>query len=94
MSYPCANCNRDEGSPVCLRDARCLGHDLGPVKINNQTYTRPVIRVAMITMDGGASCGVLVGDLFGCIEDGHEYTVQVKTIPLREFEAMPEFNGW
>ena len=23
MTYPCANCNRDEGSPICLGDERC-----------------------------------------------------------------------
>ena len=94
MTYPCGNCNTDEGSPVCLRDYRCLGDEFGQVKINNQTYTRPVIRVAKITMGGGASCVIPVGELLACIEDGHEYTVQIKTIPLREFEAMPEFQGW
>lgn len=91
MSYPCTKCNRDEGSPVCLRDDRCLGR--GPVKINNQTYLRPVIRVAEITVDG-ATCVVPVGELLDCIEDGSKYTVQIKTIPLRKFEEMPEFNGW
>ena len=67
---------------------------MGEAIINGQRYLRPVIRVAKITMDGGPSCVVPVGDLIGCIEDGHEYTVQIKTIPVREFEAMPEFNGW
>lgn len=23
MTYPCPNCNRDEGSPICLGDERC-----------------------------------------------------------------------
>lgn len=27
MSYPCANCNRDDGSPICLGDQRCLRTD-------------------------------------------------------------------
>lgn len=27
MTYPCANCNMDEGSPVCLQDKRCPSHN-------------------------------------------------------------------
>lgn len=26
MTYPCARCNMDEGSPVCLQDERCPRH--------------------------------------------------------------------
>lgn len=26
MTYPCARCNMDEGSPVCLQDERCPKH--------------------------------------------------------------------
>ena len=71
-----------------------MSADVGRVLINGIKYMRPVIRVAKITMGGGASCVVPIGELLGAIDDGHEYTVQIKTIPLREFEAMPEFSGW
>lgn len=27
MTYPCANCNRDDGYPICLGDQRCLRTD-------------------------------------------------------------------
>lgn len=66
---------------------------IGRVLINGMPYLRPVIRVAVITVDG-ASCTVPVGDLLDMIEDGSEYSVRIKTMPLREFERLPEFSGW
>jgi hypothetical protein len=66
---------------------------LGPRKINGQMYIRPVIRVASVTMDG-ATCVVPIGELLAVIEDGGEYIVQIRTMPVREFEALPEFDGW
>jgi hypothetical protein len=52
-----------------------------------------MIRVAVVTVDG-TSCTVPVDELLAVIEDGGPYTVQIKTMPVREFEAMPEFQGW
>jgi hypothetical protein len=66
---------------------------LGPVLINGQRYTRPVMTVAKVTMDG-ATCVVAIGDLLDLIGDGGEYTVRVEKMPVREFERMPEFAGW
>ena len=71
-----------------------MATEIGPCKINGQTYMRPVIRVASIRLDGGAACVVPVDELLSVIEEGYEYTVHVKTIPVREFEALPEFIGW
>ena len=68
--------------------------ELGRVLINGVPYLRPVIRVASIRLDGGPACVVPVGELMAMIEDGHEYTVQIKTMRVRDFERMDEFNGW
>jgi hypothetical protein len=78
------------GKPTCVPPAV---QTLVPVRINSQLYTRPVIRVAVVTVDG-TSCIVPVGELLAVIEDGGPYTVEIKTMPVREFEAMPEFQGW
>lgn len=51
------------------------------------------IKVAVVRHDGTA-CTVPLEALADMVEDGSEYTVQVKTMPLREFEAMPEFAGF
>ena len=67
---------------------------LGRVLINGIPYLRPVIRVASIKLDGGPACVVPVGELMAMIEDGHEYTVQIKTMRVAEFERMNEFAGW
>lgn len=67
---------------------------LGRVLINGMPYMRPVMRVASIRIDGGPACVVPVGELMAMIEDGHEYTVQVKTMRVAEFESMDEFTGW
>lgn len=98
MTYPCERCNMDEGSPICLGDGRCpnvakVASTISPVRINGQLYMRPSIRVAVIRLDG-TSCTVPVGDLLDVIGDGGEYSVHIKTMPLREFERMPEFSGW
>ena len=66
---------------------------LGRVLINGMPYLRPVIRVAVVTVDD-TSCTVPVGELLGVIGDGGPYSVEVKTMPLREFDALPEFGGW
>ena len=71
-----------------------MATESGPCKINGQTYMRPVIRVASIRLDGGAACVVPVGELLSVIGEGHEYTVRIKMIPVREYEALPEFSGW
>jgi hypothetical protein len=76
-------------NPKC--DAQ--GRELGRVLINGIPYLRPVIRVAVVTVDG-TTCTVPLGDLLGLIEDGGEYTVRIKTMSLRAFEALPEFSGW
>lgn len=65
----------------------------GRVLINGMPYLRPVIRVAVVTVDG-TSCVVPATDLMDLIEDGSEYTVRIKTMSLRKFEALPEFDGW
>jgi len=67
---------------------------LGRVLINGHPYMRPVMRVASIRLDGGPACVVPVGELMAMIEDGHEYTVQIKTMRVAEFERMDEFTGW
>ena len=69
------------------------GASIGPVLINGQTYQRPVIKVAVITLDG-TSCTVPVGALLDVIEEGGPYTVQIKTMAQRDFDRMPEFEGW
>lgn len=53
-----------------------------------------VMQVAAIRLDGGPVCVVPVGELMAMIEDGHEYTVQIKTMRVAEFERMDEFTGW
>jgi len=60
---------------------------------NGIAHLQPVIRVAVVMVEG-ASCTVPVGELLAAIEDGSEYTVKIKTMPLRDFEALPEFMGW
>ena len=75
--------------PVVLSTAQ-----LGRVLINGTPYLRPVMQVASIRLDGGPACVVPVGELMAMIEDGHEYTVQIKTMRVRDFERMDEFNGW
>ena len=69
------------------------GTVLGRVKINGQTYRRPVMMVAKLTVDG-ATCVVPVGDLLDMLDGGGEYTVRVETMPVREFERLQEFTGW
>jgi hypothetical protein len=66
---------------------------MGTVLINGHRYRRPVITVAVVTHDG-ASCVVPVHELVDLIGEGTEYTVQIKTMRLAEFERMPEFGGW
>jgi hypothetical protein len=63
------------------------------VLINGMPYLREVIQVAVVTFDG-TSCTVPVRDLLDVIEDGAQYSVQVKTMRLSEFERLPEFGGW
>lgn len=67
---------------------------LGRVLINGMPYMRQVMQVAAIRLDGGPVCVVPVGELMAMIEDGHEYTVQIKTMRVAEFERMDEFTGW
>ncbi|MCA3301729.1 MAG: hypothetical protein INF98_06135 [Roseomonas sp.] len=100
-TYPCHRCNMNEGSPVCLQDSRCpsrvisapQAQGLGRVKINGMDYTRPVIKVAKVTLDG-VTCVVPIGDLYDLLEGGQEYTVRVETMPVRDFERLAEFTGW
>jgi hypothetical protein len=66
---------------------------IAPVKINGQTYMRPVMQVAVVTVDG-SSCTVPVADLLDMIGDGEEYTVRIKTMRVAEFERLPEFTGF
>lgn len=66
---------------------------VGRVLINGQTYLRPVVKVAVITLDG-SSCIVPVGALLDVIEEGGPYTVQIKTMRQGEFERLAEFGGW
>ena len=67
---------------------------LGRVLINGVPYLRPVMQVASIRLDGGPACVVPVGELMAMIEDGHEYTVQTKTLRVAEFERTDELHGW
>ena len=62
-------------------------------KINGMNYTRSVIKVAKVTLDG-ATCVVPIGDLYDLLEGGQEYTVRVETMPVRDFERLAEFTGW
>jgi hypothetical protein len=66
---------------------------MGTVLINGHRYRRPVITVAVVTVDG-TSCVVPTNELADIVGDGGEYTVQIKTMRLAEFERMPEFGGW
>jgi hypothetical protein len=67
--------------------------ELGRVLINNMPYLRPVIRVAVVTVDG-ASCTVPVGDLLDMLEDTGKCIVELKTMSQREFDELPEFTGF
>ena len=67
--------------------------DQATVLINGQRYVRPVVKVAKVTFDG-VTCVVPAHDLLDVVEGGESYTVRVETMPLRDFERMPEFNGW
>ena len=73
------------------RDAQ--GREMGWVLINGHRHWRPVIKVAVIGVDG-TKCTVPVGDLMDMIEGGGEYTVQIKTMSLAAFERMEEFAGF
>ncbi len=66
---------------------------IGRVLINGMRYLRPVIKVAVVTVDG-TSCTVPLKDLPDLIDDGGEYTVSVKTMSLSKFNQLPEFAGW
>lgn len=107
MTYPCPSCNRDEGSPVCLNDARCAGRvlvpapiDLGPdefigkAKINGHWYGgRRMVRVAQITYDG-STCTVPLSGLLDMLGEGETYQVRVTSMRKAEFERLEEFSGW
>jgi hypothetical protein len=107
MAYPCASCNRDEGSPVCLNDSRCAGRvrvpapiDLGPdefigkAKINGHWYSgRHMVRVAQITYDG-STCTVPLSQLVDMLGDGEAYQVRVTSMRKAEFDRLEEFSGW
>lgn len=67
--------------------------EMGRVKINNEWYIRPVITVAAITIDG-STCIVPVNELMAMIEDGQEYTVQIRKMRVKKFERLEEFQGW
>lgn len=67
--------------------------EMGPVLIDGIAYQRPVIRVAVVTVDG-ASCTVPVGDLLDMLEDTGKCTVEIKTMSKREFDELPEFTGF
>jgi hypothetical protein len=67
--------------------------EVGPVLINGHRYTRPVVTVAKVTVDG-STCVVPIADLLDLIGDGGEYTVRVEKMSARKFELMPEFAGW
>lgn len=69
------------------------GREMGWVLINGHRYWRPVIKVAVIGVDG-SKCTVPVDALMDMIEGGGEYTVEIKTMSLAEFERMEEFPGW
>ena len=69
------------------------GRGMGVVLINGMPYERPVIRVAVVSLDG-ASCTVPVVELLDVIAEGGPYSVQLKTMSVRDFDAMPEFGGW
>ena len=69
------------------------GREMGWVLINGHRYWRPVIKVAVIGVDG-TKCTVPVSGLMDMIEGGGEYTVEIKTMRLAEFERMEEFTGW
>ena len=40
MTYPCARCNMDEGSPVCRQDQKC--HNMPPAKQQAYAYRGPL----------------------------------------------------
>lgn len=102
MTYPCPNCNRDEGSPVCLNDHRCpstpvaLGPDefIDKAQINGHWYGgRHMIRVAQITYDG-STCTVPLSALVDMLGDGETYQVRVTSMRKAEFDRLEAFAGW
>lgn len=102
MTYPCSNCNRDEGSPICLGDERCqrtptaLGPDefIGKAQINGHWYSgKHMARVAQITYDG-STCTVPLSALVDMLGEGDTYEVRVTSMRKAEFDRLEEFQGW
>lgn len=93
----CKHSDHCKDDAWCSANGRCLKAEtqpqLGLVKINGMNYTRPVIKVAKVTLDG-STCVVPIGDLYDLLEGGQEYTVRVETMSVREFERLAEFTGW
>lgn len=104
MTYPCSNCNRDEGSPICTslcgRDQKAPAPTLGPdefigkAQINGHWYGgKHMIRVAQITYDG-STCTVPLSALVDMLGDGETYQVCVTSMRKAVFDRLEEFAGF
>lgn len=86
---------------ICERDVRgghaenCPRHhnQSGTAVINGQRYKRETMQVARVTVDG-TTCIVAAHELLDVLDGGGEYTVSLETMPVHEFERLPEFGGW
>ena len=70
-----------------------MSKTLGLVRINGMLYTRPVLTVAKVTVDG-VTCVVPLADLVDLIGDGGEYTVCIEQMSAAKFAKLAEFTGW
>jgi len=99
MSIECGICERDlrgghaEDCPRHPKNSATSGPQAGPAIINGQRYSRQVMKVACVTLDG-ATCVVPATDLLDVLDGGGEYTVRLETMRVAEFERMEEFGGW
>lgn len=53
----------------------------------------PVMRVAVVSFNG-QSVTVPIAELLDTCTGDEEYAVQIKTMLVRDFEALPEFAGF
>ena len=72
------------GKPTCVPPA---GQSLGLAKINGMNYTRSVIKVAKVTLDG-ATCVVPIGDLYDLLEGGQEMAETIEHLTQRGIPVM------
>ena len=74
--------------------ANTFMHDHKPEPIRGTRYRSGTIKVAVVSLDGSKPVFVPASELMDLISDGGQFVVEIRDIPRRDFEAMPEFVGW